>query len=83
MIEAFSLRAAGSPPVGKGGGRAALSERKSGLEIGFDAAKTTQDAIGPALRRPTSCGFADGLIGMACNPRKSIFWSAARATRSV
>ena len=37
--------------------RGALSERKSGLEIGFDAGKTTQDAIGPASRRPTSCGF--------------------------
>ena len=27
----------------------------------------TQDAIGPASRRPTSCGFADGVIGTACN----------------
>ena len=46
------------------------SERKSGLEIGVDAAKMTQDAIGPASRRPTSCGFADGVIGTACNPLK-------------
>ena len=50
--------------------RAALSERKSGLEMGVDAAKTTQDAIGPAARRPLSCGFAGGLIGTACNPLK-------------
>ena len=54
-------------PTGGGG---ALSERKSGLEIGVDAAKLTQDAIGPASRRPTSCGFADGAIGKACNPLK-------------
>ena len=46
------------------------SERKSRLEIGFDAVKTTQDAIGPAARRPISCGFAGGLIGKACNPLK-------------
>ena len=46
------------------------SERKSGLEIGFDDGKTTQDAIGPAARRPISCGFAGGLIGTACNPLK-------------
>ena len=53
------------------GGRAAPSERKSGLEMGVEAGKTTQDAIGPAARRPTSCGFADGLIGPACNPLKA------------
>ena len=46
------------------------SERKSRLEIGFDDGKTTQDAIGPAARRPISCGFAGGLIGTACNPLK-------------
>ena len=50
--------------------RATLSERKSGLEMGVDAGKTTQDAIGPASRRPTYCGFADGVIGTACNPLK-------------
>ena len=47
------------------------SERKSRLEIGFDDGKTTQDAIGPPARRPTSCGFADGVIGKACNPLKA------------
>ena len=52
------------------GGGAALSERKSGLEMGVEAAKTTQDAIRPAARRPISCGFVGGLIGPACNPLK-------------
>ena len=33
--------------------------------------KLTQDAIGLAAGMPTSCGFADGEFGTACNRLKS------------